>query len=572
MKSSHSLSPLHVAGLFSLFALTTLMFDGRDEDAILQLVVLAAPSLGPLRIAAALRRDEGSGLRQIVGRYGDKFLMARLEELAGGDGPVAVPGGPAWTRAVALHGSDGNNGYLVLGADSEPSQPDLDQLKALAQQASAAMTMARLRRREREQADSLRSLTRQLRASIATLQRHATIQDALTDAAAVGGEQAIVDAMRELTGFAVVVMDRFGNVRARSSGSGSAGGRSKEGDPDDLGRMLERARREPAPVRVGSRLLTVLQPGGQVMGALALIDPRRVAGDEETFALSHAGTLLATELIHQRQLAEVELRMRRDLIEELVTGTNDPGIFTRAEALGHDLRPAHRIVLVGWDGGASVDRQAGLQGVERAAAGLRLPALVGWHSGAVVLLTHQPDARLAAHHWQGLHRAVSGQLVAAAVSIGVSGLAEHPETFPRSYEEANQALATRRRSRSPDGATAFDELGIHRLLTSRNPYREASNFVRDWLGALLDYDGEHHADLVTTLSVYLDCGGNYDGTSHALNIHRSTLRYRLRRIREISNHDLADVNTRLNLHLAARTWIILQGTGTKASPPDPSMS
>lgn len=571
MENTYSDFPLHGASPFSVVALTTLMFDGRDESEILQLVISAAPSLGLSCIAAALRRDEGSGLRRIAGRGGDDRLVDTLEDLGGEDGPVPVLGGPAWTRAVSLQGADGNNGYLVLGANSEPTQPDLNQLKAVAQQASTAMTMARLRRRELEQADSLRSMTRQLRASIGTLQRHAAIQDALTDAAAVGGEQAILDAMRELTGFAVVVVDRFGNVRARSSGSGSAGGTSEEGGPDDLARMLERARREPGPARAGSRLLTVLQPGGQLMGALALIDPRGVAGDEETFALSHAGTLLATELIHQRQLAEVELRMRRDLIEELVTGTNDPGIFTRAEALGHDLRPAHRIVLVGWEDGASVDRQAALQGVEGAAAGLRLPALVGWHSGAVVLLTHEPDARLAAHHWQGLHRAVSGQLIATPVSIGVGGLAEHPGTFPRSYEEANQALATRRHSRSPDGATSFDELGIHRLLTSRNPYEDASNFAREWLGALLDYDGEHQADLVTTLSVYLDCGGNYEGTSHALNIHRSTLRYRLRRIREITGHDLADVNTRLNLHLAARTWTILQGTGTTVSPPDPSM-
>jgi len=32
------------------------------------------------------------------------------------------------------------------------------------------------------------------------------------------------------------------------------------------------------------------------------------------------------------------------------------------------------------------------------------------------------------------------------------------------------------------------------------------------------------------------------------------LRYRLRRIRELTNLDLADVDTRLNLHLATRAW------------------
>jgi DNA-binding PucR family transcriptional regulator len=39
-----------------------------------------------------------------------------------------------------------------------------------------------------------------------------------------------------------------------------------------------------------------------------------------------------------------------------------------------------------------------------------------------------------------------------------------------------------------------------------------------------------------------------------LSIHRNTLRYRLGRIAQISGHDLADVETRLNLHLATRAW------------------
>jgi DNA-binding PucR family transcriptional regulator len=44
----------------------------------------------------------------------------------------------------------------------------------------------------------------------------------------------------------------------------------------------------------------------------------------------------------------------------------------------------------------------------------------------------------------------------------------------------------------------------------------------------------------------------------ALLIHRSTLRYRLRRIRELTGHDLGVVDTRLNLHIAARAWQIMR--------------
>jgi DNA-binding PucR family transcriptional regulator len=48
------------------------------------------------------------------------------------------------------------------------------------------------------------------------------------------------------------------------------------------------------------------------------------------------------------------------------------------------------------------------------------------------------------------------------------------------------------------------------------------------------------------------------GVAHALLIHRSTLRYRLRRIRELTGHDLGVVDTRLNLHIAARAWQIMR--------------
>jgi len=57
-----------------------------------------------------------------------------------------------------------------------------------------------------------------------------------------------------------------------------------------------------------------------------------------------------------------------------------------------------------------------------------------------------------------------------------------------------------------------------------------------------------------TLSEYLDRGGNYDATARALSVHRSTLKYRLRRIRDVSGHDLGIPDTQFNLQLASRAW------------------
>jgi hypothetical protein len=110
-----------------------------------------------------------------------------------------------------------------------------------------------------------------------------------------------------------------------------------------------------------------------------------------------------------------------------------------------------------------------------------------------------------------------------------------------------------------EGGHRLCDLGLCRILGPGNEYQELEAFVREWLGPLIDYDGRHRTALVETLSRYFDCGGNYAETAESLAIHRSTLRYRLQRIREISGHDLTNVEDRLNLQVATRVWKIMLG-------------
>jgi DNA-binding PucR family transcriptional regulator len=56
-------------------------------------------------------------------------------------------------------------------------------------------------------------------------------------------------------------------------------------------------------------------------------------------------------------------------------------------------------------------------------------------------------------------------------------------------------------------------------------------------------------------------GRDYDLTAKALSLHRSTLRYRLQRIRDISGHDLNNPDTRFNLQLSTRAWTTVHAMG-----------
>jgi DNA-binding PucR family transcriptional regulator len=112
-------------------------------------------------------------------------------------------------------------------------------------------------------------------------------------------------------------------------------------------------------------------------------------------------------------------------------------------------------------------------------------------------------------------------------------------------------------SAQPHGTSDYEDLGFYHLVDAANTVGVADEYVRQWLGALIDYDAAKNSDLLHTLSHYLECGGNYDESAAALHVHRSTLRYRLSRIAELTGMDLRDVDTRFNLHAATRVWRFL---------------
>lgn len=118
-----------------------------------------------------------------------------------------------------------------------------------------------------------------------------------------------------------------------------------------------------------------------------------------------------------------------------------------------------------------------------------------------------------------LFRAIAAATSADQGSIGIGSAAVTPSELPRSLAEAQQALQVERQSMSPHGGRRFEDLGLYRILDPARGRPELDDFVMEWLGPLLSYDRKKNADLVTTLTHYLDCGGNYDDAAQSLTIH-----------------------------------------------------
>jgi sugar diacid utilization regulator len=542
-----------LSNLQGLLMLSMLMTESGDEGKILQLAATSVPSFGRCRVVGVYLGD-GQWRAMSTPRPSVETRASveeQLSRLGRSGGAVAVPG-QAWGWALPLRSLDGHVGYFVAAAQDEPPPSQQFLLRVLAQQTGVAVANARLHAKERETARELRTANDALAESVRALQRTTQIHDRFTRVAVAGeGREGIARALHDLTGYPVAVEDRYGNLRAWA-GPNRPDPYPKD-SPDRREQMLRRALREGGPIREAERLVAVASPGPDVLGVLALVDPAGAAGDRDQIALEHGATVLAMELARLRSVAESELRLRRDLVEELLSGTDEESALARGHALGYDLERRHRVVVV--EGrGRTEDDEAFFHAVRSAARSMNVGALFATRAGAVVVLSDVDDGL----DWERFRSAVLSKLGGGRCRLGVGGCCERPGDFPRSYREALLALKMQSSARAEDRATCYEDLGVYRILCEVEDPSAVERFVRQWLGSLLDYDSRRRAELVPTLCRYLECGGSYDRTAGALSVHRSTLKYRLQRIREISGHDLTDPGINFNLQLATRAWQTLE--------------
>ena len=536
----------------SLAALSRVAFSDCDTGEIFQVASAAVDDLGPCQVEASYRSVDDGFVRFPSSQPEDPEIERHLRE-SGCDGQVDVQGG-RWAWALPLRHQSTVMGCLVLSAVSAPPESQILLLKILAQQAGAALAYVAMRERDISYAGQLakantdlQETNRELATTVSRLQRQTNTHEVLSAAVVAGtGEQGIADALYDLTALPVGLEDRFGNLRCWA-GPGQLHPYPKQ-TTDQRELLLHELGAQNGPARIGGRVLTLVRPRAEILGVLVLYDPDNRVTEDSLFAVRYGATVLALELSHERNLAEIELNLRRELVDDLLAGTDRDGAYARADALGHDLRRPHYVVVVQTSGRAE---SALATAAGRAATALRLNYLQGRHGGLVVLLTDgRPDPR-------ALHHAIHEGLDGTTSVIGMGTRCEVPDDLPQSFVEARRALNIRLRSANPEGAAAFDELGFYRLIDAAHDGDTVEAFVREWLGTLLDYDESRNSELVMTLSDYLECGGNYDESAAALHIHRSTLRYRLARIAELTGYDLRKVDTRFNLHAATRAWRFL---------------
>jgi DNA-binding PucR family transcriptional regulator len=136
------------------------------------------------------------------------------------------------------------------------------------------------------------------------------------------------------------------------------------------------------------------------------------------------------------------------------------------------------------------------------------------------------------------------------IVTGISGVHRDFQKVEKAHKEALTVLSIKGKFPTEvKEILSYQSLGIYQyihLLLDKKVKDEYENYS---LKKLHEYDQKYHSDLVETLEVFLNKDSNVNEAAKVLNVHVNTLNYRLKRISEIGEINLKDVNQKLTLFL-----------------------
>jgi sugar diacid utilization regulator len=309
-----------------------------------------------------------------------------------------------------------------------------------------------------------------------------------------------------------------------------------------------------------------------MLGLLAVaIDPDAADPAGRLRALEHGSTVLALELAKERAAAEVERRLRGDLVEEVLAGGLEVDeaerIARQAERLGHRLPQRAWVVVLEADDDkteaalAARGQQDRLDGALSGLVRSRLPgALTLVRSASAVFLV--PD-ELAAD-LPSVEK-LGGQILAAAApvmkpgsaSVGIGNLANGVAELARSHVEARQALRLTRRAGGKGRIASYRSLGAFRLLLEVQSPDALRRFVGELLGPLLEYAQSRDTPLLETLEALSAARWVRRAAARQLGIHINSMTYRVDRIQALTGLQLDEPETRVAISIALRARAML---------------
>ena len=141
------------------------------------------------------------------------------------------------------------------------------------------------------------------------------------------------------------------------------------------------------------------------------------------------------------------------------------------------------------------------------------------------------------------------------LSLGVGRTGKGPEGIQKSFIQAEQASYLSETIKNFKGIIHYDDLGAYRLLSQLKGKQVLDDFYEETIGKLIVEDTNN--ELLKTLKSYFYNNEVLKMTANDLYIHINTLKYRMKKIEDITKQNLKSSEGKMNLFLGLKIHELL---------------
>jgi hypothetical protein len=140
-------------------------------------------------------------------------------------------------------------------------------------------------------------------------------------------------------------------------------------------------------------------------------------------------------------------------------------------------------------------------------------------------------------------------------TVGISDIHKSLDYFSKGLNQAFQAVKSSGNNKSD--FIYYADIGIHKILL---PFIE-NDYIRDYSKEIIDklnaYDLKHHTDLYKTAIVYINNDQNIKTTAKDLYQHENTIRYRIKKIKEVLHMEHLQGSFNEQLSIAVKIHLLI---------------
>lgn len=317
----------------------------------------------------------------------------------------------------------------------------------------------------------------------------------------------------------------------------------------------------------------------EILGYIVVWQTVRELTEFDYIALEQATTIIALELIKEKEIEDVKLKIRQDFFDDLLTGkiTSSETIQTLCGLHGLNPNYKYHCIVINIESNEldkyedMIARKYKMESTLKKCvqiiyenSGNANGEITCFHRNnrAIILLGQnetKPSMTIneAKQYALDIQEILTSNIDNTNFLMGIGRQYSSIHSLHKSFSEANEAVRLMQKFEDRDGIAHFEDHSVYHFLDSNIKELVLEDFFVKCLGKLYEHDSLHGTSYIVTLENFFINNQNISETAKAMFLHRNTLIYRIEKIKEILNSDLKSSEELLRIQLSLKIFRLL---------------